>query len=261
MAYYRATDDDIRKYHEDGYLLVEDFLDPEEASMLLETAREDHVLGESAHDVQDASGRKSRLSLWHTPGDDIYGVTARSERMVSTVDRLLGGEAYHWHSKVMMKEPRVGGAWEWHQDYGYWYHDGVLFPLLTSCSIALDEATRQNGCLQVLKGSHHIGRVDHGRTGEQTGADAERVEAALARHELVYCEMKPGAALFFHCNLFHRSDANTSDRPRWSLICCYNAARNSPYRASWQPSYTPIQRVPDAAIKDTGRKARAAESV
>ena len=36
---------------------------------------------------------------------------------------------YHYHSKLMLKEPEVGGAWVWHQDYGYWYQNGCLYPL------------------------------------------------------------------------------------------------------------------------------------
>ena len=70
----------------------------------------------------------------------------------SESSHVLGGEVYHYHSKLMLKEPFVGGAWEWHQDYGYWYQNGCLFPWMASCLIALDPATRANGCLQVLKG-------------------------------------------------------------------------------------------------------------
>jgi ectoine hydroxylase-related dioxygenase (phytanoyl-CoA dioxygenase family) len=151
-----------------------------------------------------------------------------------------------------MKDARIGGAWAWHQDYGYWYQNGVLLPLLTSVSIAVDPATRENGCLQVVPGSHLCGRIDHVLTGEQAGADRERVEQVLQRMPLVYCEMEPGDALFFHCNLLHRSDQNTSDRPRWSMICCYNAARNDPYKESHHPRYTPLQVVPDGAIKEVG---------
>ncbi len=135
------------------------------------------------------------------PTDDLYGMFSRSPRIVDRMEQLLGGEVYHYHTKMMLKEPRVGGAWEWHQDYGYWYHNGCLSPLLASCLIAVDRATRENGCLQVVKGSHQMGRIDHGRTGDQTGADMERVEAALERMELVYIEAEPGDALFFHCNL------------------------------------------------------------
>ena len=132
-------------------------------------------------------------------------------------------------------------------------NNGCLFPLMASCLIAVDRATRENGCLQVIRGSHHMGRIDHGKTGEQTGADLERVEAALARMELVYVEAEPGDALFFHSNLLHRSDQNTSPNPRWSLICCYNAARNDPYKESRHPRYAPLVKVADTAIRDWGQ--------
>ncbi len=74
---------------------------------------------------------------------------------------LLGDEVYHYHHKMMLKEPYVGGAWEWHQDYGYWYDYGCLYPDMGSCFIAVDPATRANGCLQVLPSSHRLGRINH----------------------------------------------------------------------------------------------------
>jgi hypothetical protein len=95
-----------------------------------------------------------------------------------------------------------------------------------------------------------MGRIDHGKTGDQTGADLERVEAALERLELIYVEADPGDALFFHCNLLHRSDQNLSAHPRWSLICCYNAARNDPYKESRHPRYAPLVKVSDSAIRE-----------
>ena len=143
--------------------------------------------------------------------------------MVDTMEDLLGGEVYHYHSKITAKEPREGGAWEWHQDYGYWYKNGCLFPDMASAMVALDNCTRANGCLQVLRGSHRLGRVDHGLLeGDQVGADLRRVEEAKKHLELVYCEMEMGDVLFFHCNTLHRSDQNRSDDRRWTLICCYN---------------------------------------
>ena len=74
--------------------------------------------------------------------------------------------------------------------------------------IAVDRASKANGCLQVLRGSHRIGRIEHGRFGGQNGADPERVQVAMKRLELVYCEMEPGTALFFHANLLHCSGPN-----------------------------------------------------
>jgi ectoine hydroxylase-related dioxygenase (phytanoyl-CoA dioxygenase family) len=177
----------------------------------------------------------------------------RSERIVNAMERLLGGEVYHYHHKMILKEPRTGGAWEWHQDYGYWYHTACLFPYLASCMIAVDRATRENGCLQVLKGSHLLGRIDHVAIGDQTGADPERVAVALERLERVYCELDPGSAIFFHCNLLHRSDQNASLLPRWALICCYNAARNNPYKESRHPRYRSLEKWPDERIKEIGR--------
>ena len=80
----------------------------------------------------------------------------------------------------------------------------------------------------------------------------ERVREALKKLELVYVEMDPGDALFFHCNLLHRSDKNSSEKPRWSMICCYNAARNDPYKESHHPRYTALQKVADSAIREAG---------
>ena len=68
----------------------------------------------------------------------------------------------------------------------------------------------------------------------------ERVEAALKHLPLHYVEMQPGDGLFFHGNLLHRSDQNTSDHPRWALICCYNTKSNNPYKESRHPSYSPL---------------------
>src|SRR5262249_41116228 len=86
------------------------------------------------------------------------------------------------------------------------------------------------------------------------GADPERVQEILNVLPLVYVEMDPGDVLFFHANLLHRSDQNRSANPRWSMICCYNAARNNPYKESHHPRYTPLQRVPDSAIREAGLK-------
>ena len=228
--------------------------DAEEIGLLGHAAREDRALDEHSFGRADGEGGTVRLSLWNHPGDTIYGTIARCESVVNSAEKLLGGEVYHYHSKMIMKDARVGGAWAWHQDYGYWYQNGVLFPLLCSAFIAVDPATRENGCLQVLKGSHELGRIDHVLTGDQAGADRERVEEARKRLELVHVEMEPGDVLFFHCNLLHRSDQNRSERPRWSMICCYNAARNDPYQESHHPRYTPLSKVPDSAVRGAGLK-------
>ncbi|MEQ8786563.1 MAG: phytanoyl-CoA dioxygenase family protein [Pirellulaceae bacterium] len=245
----RFDDSQLAAYRQDGFLLAKRLFAEDEIERLLQFARGDDVLVAGAYGRRDATGQETKLAVRNEPGDDLYGVYARSRRIVDRMEQVLEGEVYLYHLKMMLKEPRVGGAWEWHQDYGYWYNFGCLYPLMASCLIAVTRSTRANGCLQVLRGSHLLGRIDHGKTGDQTGADMERVEAALQHHELVYVEAEPGDALFFDSNLLHRSDANRSDDPRWSLICCYNAARNTPYKASKHAAYTPLSKLDDEAIR------------
>ena len=246
------TQEQINVYHQDGFVIVRTLFDAEEIDLLHRTAVADRQLDQQSFGRADGEGGTVRLSLWNHPGNGIYGMFARCNRAVDAMEQLLEAEVYHYHSKMILKDAKVGGAWAWHQDYGYWYENNVLYPLMSSVSIAVDPATRQNGCMQVLKGSHHMGRITHGLTGDQAGANLERVAEAEKRLELIHCEMAPGDALFFHCNILHRSDQNRSDNARWSLICCYNAARNDPYREAHHPSYTPLHKVPDSAIKEVG---------
>jgi hypothetical protein len=252
MASGPLTQDALSQYQSDGYVLVRGMFDAEEIGLLRRSAKEDKAFDDHAYGRADSEGGTIRLALWNHPGDTIYGMFARCRSLVESAELLLGGEVYHYHSKMIMKEPKVGGAWTWHQDYGYWYQNGVLFPLLCSAFIAVDRATKENGCLQVLKASHRAGRIDHVLAGDQAGANLERVGELARRLELVHVEMEPGDVIFFDCNLLHRSDQNRSDHPRWSLICCYNAARNDPYKESHHPRYTPLVKVDDSMIRTAG---------
>lgn len=254
MSFRRLDPSQIQEYRSRGYTLVKGMFDREEIGLLRQSAKADHELDRRSFGRADGEGGNIRLSLWNHPGEGIYGMFARCERVVRSMELLLEGEVYHYHSKMIMKDPKVGGAWAWHQDYGYWYQNGCLFPLMASLFIAVDPSTRENGCLQVIPGSHECGRIDHVLTGDQAGADMERVGELLKRLPVDYVEMGPGDGLFFHSNLLHRSDQNRSDHPRWSMICCYNAARNDPFKDSHHPRYTPLSVVPDLRIREVGIK-------
>jgi hypothetical protein len=254
MALFTVSSDQLRHFHDDGYFVAENLFDDEEMDLLRRIARADEELDRQAASRRDGQGGTIKLSVHNELKDDVYGAFVRCRRIVDAMESLLGGEVYHYHHKMILKEPRTGGAWEWHQDYGYWYNNGCLYPMLASCMIAVDRATRENGCLQVLKGSHHLGRIDHGKVGDQTGADMERVQATLERLDLVHCELESGSAIFFHCNLLHSSAQNHSPNPRWALICCYNAARNDPYKESRHPRYSYLEKWPDSQIKEIGRR-------
>jgi ectoine hydroxylase len=248
------SDSRIADFHRDGYVIVHGLFDQEEADILRKTAKADAAFQKHAYDLKDGEGGATKLVLWNKVGENLYGTVARSPRIVDAMEQLFGDEVYHYHSKMSIKEPLTGGAWSWHQDYGYWYLNGCLFPDMASAFIAVDPNTRENGCLQVLKGSHKMGRVEHGKFGDQTGADPERVEAARKTMELVYVELVPGDVLFFHSNTLHRSDQNKSPHPRWSMICCYNTRHNNPYKASHHPFYEKLEKVSDTALKEMGSK-------
>src|SRR4051812_11143859 len=251
MSQQQLSPQQMADYHRDGYVIVKNFCSAEEIEKLYSSALEDDAMRKNALLLNDQSGKTTKLSLWFTPGNDVFGYLTRSEKVVHAAAQLLDSTApvCHFHSKLMQKEPRVGGAWEWHQDYGYWYKNQFMFPdQLVSVMVALTKANKENGCLQVIRGSHKLGRVNHGFAGEQVGADMVMVNNALETMELVYTELEAGDALFFHSNLLHRSEANLSEHPRWSIISCYSSQSNLAYNEksiSWK---VPVSTVPDNAV-------------
>ena len=250
MSSFSIQQDHVSQFKADGYLIVRQLFGAAEMNTLLRFAHGDDALMGQSYVRTDAEGGETRLALRNELDDSSpYTAVVRSRRVAESMQTLLGDEVYHYHHKMMLKQPEVGGAWEWHQDYGYWYNNGCLYPDMGSCMIAVDRATRDNGCLQVLKGSHRMGRMEHVKLGQQVGADPDRVEAAIQRHSLEYCELGPGDAVFFHSNLLHRSDQNTSNHPRWSLICCYNTRHNDPIITDGRhPNYSPLEIWPDAEV-------------
>jgi len=245
------TKQHLSDYHRDGYVVVRNFFSKDEIDLLYGLAVDDDVISKKSYDRTDASGLKTKLALWYALDESLYSKFARSERIVEAVEQILEGKAAHYHSKLMQKEPRKGGAWEWHQDYGYWYkNNGFLLPEMLSVLTALTAATKENGCLQMIRGSHKMGRVEHGFSGEQVGADMEKVNEALKIMPLDFLEMEAGDTAFFHCNTLHASAANLSEKPRWSIITAYNLASNKPYKDVHVSSYTEIEPFTGDLLKE-----------
>lgn len=255
MASFTPTSRHVEDFQRLGYVLVEKLLDAEETGLLRSIAKADHELISRSLSRADGEGGAVKVTVNNDlPNDTIYGAIVRSRRIVAAMQQFLDDEVYHYHHKMILKEARIGGAWAWHQDYGYWYNNGCLWPDMASCMIAVDQATRENGCLQVVAGSHRLGRIDHGKVGDQTGADPERVAEIVQRLPTVDCELAPGSAIFFHSNLLHRSDQNHSDHPRWAFICCYNTKHNDPYIESKHPCYSALEIWDDHRVREIGQK-------
>lgn len=247
--------DQERDYRENGFVIVRNLFSAEEAALLRRAMEEDPAIAAHSLIRPDTEGGGTRISLWNRAGDSVYGLAARSARVVDTVEMLIGEPVYHFQSKLTAKDPFGGGAWEWHQDYGYWYYNGCLRPDMLSMMIALDRSDRDNGCLQVVQGSHKLGRIDHVQVSEkQNSADPARMDHILKRHAVVHCELDPGDALIFHANTLHRSDQNLSPNRRWTLIICYNAVSNDTVTRDDDRYYVPLDKVGDDAVLAAGLK-------
>jgi ectoine hydroxylase-related dioxygenase (phytanoyl-CoA dioxygenase family) len=245
--------EEASQYARDGYLLRKGLLSDDEVSRFRDRARsqlEQETREGAVMSKGDKEGKTTLLKMWTKAGDDQYGLLARDERMVNLSEDAIGKPVYLYSHKMTMKQPNEGGAWEWHQDFGYWYNNGCLAPEMMSIYVALDKATRENGCLQVLKGSHKLGRLDHIRENDQTNVAREHLQAALDRFELVYAEMEAGDALVFDGNLLHRSDANLTNTYRWGYICSYNAVENAPFkRVREYGNYEELRKVPAGTFR------------
>jgi ectoine hydroxylase len=171
------------------------------------------------------------LLVWNdTSGNDIFAKVTRAQKLWQVLTDIFDDEIYVYHNKVALKYPGVPG-FKYHQDYYYWYGMGCLYPDMGACFIAIDPATRANGCLKVLEGSHRLGRLEHELSDgvSDSGVAKERLAILLQRLPEIHLELNPGDCAIFHCNTLHGSDPNLSDEPRLALLGCYNTKHNDPY--------------------------------
>ena len=135
------TSQEIEQYHQDGYVVPDFRLSME----TIESIRDDHTR---------FVARYPQFSDY-CPALLVYDMTflnyARNDAILDMVEQLIGPNIALWNSSFFAKPPMVGSRTPWHQDGEYW----LMQPLAT-CSvwIAVDESTEENGCLQVIPGSH-----------------------------------------------------------------------------------------------------------
>ena len=256
-------------YVRDGYVILRNVFDAEEVALMRAALEQDKLIEKMAIHKKDNDGALAKLTLWtNNEEDNTYNLFSRSARLACIARDLMQAaagynvEPYHLHSKLMLKEPRTGGSFEWHQDFGYWWQAGILNPNKTLATVvAIDDATLENGCLQYLRGSHTLGRLDHGVAGTQVGAHPMRVEQAMAEgHAVVPCLMRPGDVAVQHGNTLHMSERNRSDTWRRCLIVSWNGKSNPPNGRGLDgrplnvvnPDYFPCRVTDDGAIKALG---------
>ena len=246
------SDEANARYRRDGFAVVKGFFDAEEIAPIRAGCGRTAHLSNVQTQVRDGAGRSYGVAIWTQIDDSLLGMLPCMERIVVAVESLLGRSCYHWHSKLLRKQPGDGEVGI-HQDYATWYEDGCLFPHLLTCSIIIDASHRENGGVYFIPGSHRMARIHRvllGDTIDQHGPDPAAVQAAVQRLGLVYPTLSAGDAVFFHCNTLHGSDPNTSDQARTVIHCSYNAVDNQPLSRPGQEHhrYRPMRRVADDFI-------------
>ena len=121
---------------------------------------------------------------------------------------------------MFMNKPANQGTWlPWHQDR--WSHLD-RDPLITVWT-ALDPATRENGCVQIIEGSHRFGLLnpDH----PSGFVSEEQADKLLSEHPVAHLELEPGEAVLLHNWLLHASDVNRTAVSRRAFSVCYMDGR------------------------------------
>src|SRR5258706_1337627 len=159
---------------------------------------------------------------------------ARSPEILDMVEQIMGPDLIMWGSQVFSKPAGDGQAIPWHQDGQYW----PMRPLATvTVWIAVDAATRANGCLRVIPGSHRLGLLDHVSSDDQSLALNQRLaEGAFDDADAVDVELEPGQVSLHDSMLIHGSNANPSGRRR-----CGYAVRYMPATSLFDRSIPPTR--------------------
>ncbi len=131
--------------------------------------------------------------------------------------QLLGGAVRFWHDQLFCKPAHHGGVVAWHQDYSYWTRTQPMSHL--TCWIGLDDATRDNGCLQYIPGSHrwHLLPVT-GLAGDMNAIQSVLSDEQRRQFKPVAIELKRGECAFHHPLMVHGSYENRTEGPRRATV-------------------------------------------
>ena len=249
----RTLKDEAATFWNQGFLVVRGMFKKEEMAILKEiVSRHAGMKSHAARALERSQGTTrpsfETVYVWNdTAGSDAFAKATRSHKIIDRLEAYFGDQVYVYHNKVALKYPGVVG-FSHHQDYAYWYDMGNLYPDMATAFIAIDRATRANGCLKLVEGSHKLGRLDHvQRDGvSDSGVDVERLEQILKVMPEVAIELEIGDVVIFHCNVLHASDDNHSSESRIGLLGCYNTRHNDPYKSvHGHPGYHSQEKLAD----------------
>ncbi|MFC5404043.1 phytanoyl-CoA dioxygenase family protein [Cohnella soli] len=217
-------------YRENGYLLVEGVFNREEVEemraateAIIERAalsKFDHNAAWQGEYLPPEQLKKLVLKGFHDVHyhDAAFTRALCHPRMASILKMLIGPNVQVHHSKMLVKPPENGAAFPMHQDHPYFPHERHT---MMAASIHMDDADLENGCLQVIPGSHKDGPIPH-------------VGSHYLNHKEfpismgTPCPAKAGDVLFFNYLTIHGSDVNRSTRPRRNVLVQYRDPEDMP---------------------------------
>lgn len=250
---YRLAREQVASYRERGFLGGVRVLDDrqvdvlrEELVGLVQPGHPGHGLWYEYHSNESADPARAlfhALGAWRiSPGfHDILWHPA----FTVPASQLLDGPVRFWHDQLFCKPAHHGGVVAWHQDYSYWTRTEPLAHL--TCWIALDDATRENGCLHYIPGSHRWDLLPI--TGLAGDMDAIRKvltdEQWNAFTNPVPVEVKRGECIFHHALTMHGSYENSTPRQRRAFVI--NAFRDGVRSTKSEPLLTGVNVIPAGA--------------
>ena len=193
----------ISRYHRDGYLIPE-FRMPDSTLDAIRTRYA--ALLEREPRFRDYCP----TLIDFDPGFLDYCDNAEILDMTS---QLIGSDIALWNTSFFAKPAGSGKRTPWHQDGEYW----PIRPLATCTAwLALDDSTRENGCLRVIKGSHAARALRAHNTvdGDDVTLNQELDAAEFDEADAVDIVLKAGQISLHDVYLLHGSEPNTSPRPR-----------------------------------------------
>ncbi|WP_417851652.1 phytanoyl-CoA dioxygenase family protein [Thalassoglobus sp.] len=128
------------------------------------------------------------------------------------------------HNCIMTKEPEFSSETGWHQDIRYWSYSR---PELVSMWLALRPENKDNGCLQLVPGTHRMTFGQHQFDSELFFRDDLKENQALIEQR-VYAELEPGDVLLFHCRTLHAASRNRTDKTKYSVVFTFRPLDNPP---------------------------------
>ncbi|MEE3257988.1 MAG: phytanoyl-CoA dioxygenase family protein [Candidatus Latescibacterota bacterium] len=217
------TSDQIESYRQNGFLAVDDLLDPDELATwrlavdqaVAETVAQDSASRDVRHNQAGADNYYKRVfvqcvNLWKTH-DPVKALVldTRLGQMAAEISGASGVRLFHDHA--LIKAPWANPT-NFHIDNPM---DPYHSPQATMLWIALDDSTLQNGCLYFLPGSHQTSRVDISGTLGQAGIgdliDDYPEWAAIDPRPV---EVNAGAGIFISGMVAHAAGPNMTLRPR-----------------------------------------------